>query len=94
MNSNRLPSANVVIAAPMSFAGSTTRLWRITAHGHGITRALLVVVTLLAVVVAWAAVLCWYAMFGIWLIPYRMMRRGQRKRRVERLRHAELLARL
>lgn len=92
--SRRLASEHVVIASPMSLAGSAARLWRITSHGHGITRAGLVALALALVVVAWAAVLAWYAIFGIWLIPYRLLRRGQRKRKVAGLRHRETLARL
>jgi len=37
-------------------------------------------------------VLCWYAIFGLLLVPYRLLRRGQRKRDVAAKRHAELLA--
>lgn len=37
-------------------------------------------------------VLYWYLLFGLLLVPYRIIRRGQRKRRREELRHREMLA--
>jgi hypothetical protein len=32
--------------------------------------------------------------FGLWLVPYRLLRRGARKRKAEAKRHRELLATL
>jgi hypothetical protein len=46
--------------------------------------------TVALIVLAWAVVL-WYGIFGLLVIPYRVIRRGQRKRKME-LRHRELLA--
>jgi hypothetical protein len=39
----------------------------------------------------WAAIVGWYVFFGIFLIPYRLLRRGARKRKAEALRHREML---
>jgi hypothetical protein len=96
-----LPSERAVVAAPMSFAGSAERIWLLTSYSPagpgwkaGTLTALVYVGVILGIVVAWAVVLAWYFLWGIWLIPYRVIRRGQRKRRREELRHREMLAAL
>ena len=33
----------------------------------------------------------WYLLFGLFLVPYRLLRRGARKRKSEALRHREML---
>ncbi|MGI8452137.1 MAG: hypothetical protein ACR2MP_34120 [Streptosporangiaceae bacterium] len=82
-----------VVSAPMSFAGSAGRLANIA---QGVRdpwlRRLLAwptVVTVLAF--AWTFILMWYLMFGLLLVPYRLIRRGSRRRKIEERRHAELL---
>jgi uncharacterized membrane-anchored protein len=88
-----LPSQRVVVAAPLSFAGSAGRIWPMArGHSSGWVTAAAVTGALLLILLAWAFVLCWYAIWGIWLIPYRIVRRGQRKRKLEARRHAEMLA--
>lgn len=94
-----LPSERVIIAAPMSFAGSAQRLWLLTGSGPagrgwgaGLLKVLLYTGVILGIVIAWTVVLAWYLLWGIWLIPYRLIRRGQRKRRREELTHREMLA--
>lgn len=94
-----LPSERVVVAAPMSFAGSAQRLWLLAGSGQagggrgaGLLKALLYTGVILGIIIAWAVVLAWYLIWGIWLIPYRLIRRGRRKRRLEGLRHREMLA--
>jgi hypothetical protein len=95
-----LPSERVVLAAPMSFTGSAQRIWPLADRfapacpgwRAGTLTALLYTGTLLAMIIAWAVILCWYFLWGIWLIPYRVIRRGQRKRRRDELRHREMLA--
>src|ERR1700749_2815314 len=88
----RLPSERVIIQAPLSLTGSAGRIWRITEDRAGWVKAGMVTLAVLAITFAWAGVLCWYAIFGICLVPYRIIRRGQRKRDVAAKRHAELLA--
>lgn len=79
----------------MSFTGSTQRIWRtVGVRGEDWAHAGWVTLAVLALVVAWAAVLCWYLLWGIWLIPYRILRRGARRRQRDELRHRELLAEL
>lgn len=81
---DRLASERVVIAAPFSFSGSAQRIWRV---GGGWFKPLLAVV----IGLAWLGVLCWYCLFGLLLVPYRLIRRGSRKRKAEVLRHRELM---
>jgi membrane glycosyltransferase len=85
-----MPTAPVVksktYAAPLSFVGSTRRIvaWSrgaIERNPH--MRAPLWIMTVSALLVSWAVVFCWYAvvfgLFGILMIPYRLVRRSQRK---------------
>lgn len=46
------------------------------------------------IVVGWVVVTVWYALFGLLLVPYRLIRRGQRRDRKRELQHRELLARM
>jgi hypothetical protein len=88
----RLASEDVIINAPMSYAGSAQRIFRLRrrAEGGGAVAAVTVVAIIL-VLLAWAVVTVWYLVWGIWLIPYRFLRRGARKRKAEALRHRELM---
>ena len=88
----RLASEDVIINAPMSYAGSAQRIMRIRRHADGGGK--LAAVTLFAVVlilVVWTFVTAWYLTWGLLLVPYRLLRRGARKRKAEALRHRELL---
>jgi hypothetical protein len=93
MSDTRLASEKVVVAAPLSFAGSAGRIWPLTMKSDiGWQKALLVVAALLLITAAWIMVLAWYLTFGLLLVPYRLIRRGQRKRKVNALQHREMLA--
>lgn len=90
-----LESEKVSVAAPFSFQGSAERIWRV---GNAITNenfriGYLVLAVVLLIPTAWTLVLSWYLCWGIWLVPYRMIRRSQRKNKVAELRHRELLGR-
>jgi len=39
----------------------------------------------------WTVIGGWYIVFGIFLVPYRLLRRGARKRKAEALHHREML---
>jgi hypothetical protein len=88
----RLASEDVIINAPMSYAGSAQRILRVRrlAHSPGPTIAITGLAVAL-VIVAWSLVTVWYVVWGFWLVPYRLLRRGARKRKAEALRHRELL---
>jgi hypothetical protein len=93
VNTSKLASEKVVVAAPFSFAGSAGRLWKLT----GLTdqpggRIALGVGAILLILLAWTLVLSWYLLWGIFLVPYRLIRRGSRKRKREALQHREQLA--
>jgi hypothetical protein len=82
----------VIINAPMSYAGSAQRIMRLRRCADGGVK--LAVVTLLAsllTLAAWTFVTAWYLTWGLWLVPYRLLRRGARKRKAEALRHRELM---
>jgi hypothetical protein len=63
-------------------------------RGMAALRGLTITAVIFAIVMAWMTILCWYAMFGLLVVPYRLLRRGQRKRKREELRHRETLAAL
>jgi hypothetical protein len=91
-----LPSERVVVSAPMSFTGAAVRSWKLVVYPHGdgwmtAARAGTITGVLALITVWWAAVLVWYFVFGIYLLPYRIIRHGARRRKVERLRHSELM---
>jgi hypothetical protein len=88
----RLASEDVIINAPMSYAGSAQRIMRLRRRaGGGSQLAVITAVAILFVVIAWALVTAWYLTWGLLLIPYRLLRRGARKRKAEAIRHRELL---
>ncbi len=93
---NKLASEKVVISAPLSFAGSAQRIWKITRVDNLAIRLLLSLLAIVLIAGAWMFVACWYAMlyilFGILFIPYRLLRRGSRKNKRDKLRHREVLA--
>jgi uncharacterized membrane-anchored protein len=75
----RLASEDVIISAPMSYTGSARRIMRIRhrAEGDG-SRVGIAVLAVLLVLVVWVFVTVWYLVWGIWLVPYRVVRRGSR----------------
>jgi uncharacterized membrane-anchored protein len=93
--SQKLKSEEIVVSAPMSFAGSAQRIFKILNVDNQLLKWLLLVpLALVLTLIAWSIVLIWYIIFGIWLIPYRLIRRNQRKAKRDRLRHRELLDQL
>lgn len=89
---DQLASDKVVVAAPMSYAGSAARIWKLTRVGFGIFKLVTVPAAVILVVLAWLMVSAWYGVFGLILAPYRLVRRSQRKAKRDSLRHQELLA--
>ncbi len=88
----RLASEDVIINAPMSYAGSAQRIFRLRRRAHsGGASVAVTVLAIVLVLLAWVIVTAWYLLWGIWLIPYRIFRRGARKRKAEALRHRELM---
>jgi hypothetical protein len=88
----RLASEDVIINAPMSYAGSAQRIMRIRRRARDERQlVMLTALAALAVVMAWLLVTVWYLWWGLLLVPYRLLRRGARKRKAEALRHRELM---
>lgn len=88
----RLASEDVIISAPMSYSGSAQRILRLRRRADaGAPLTAITVSAVVLVIAAWVLVTAWYLVWGIWLIPYRLVRRGARKRKVEAMRHRELM---
>src|SRR5437763_1737430 len=88
----RLASENIIINAPMSYAGSAQRIMRIRRHARDERHlTMLTALAVLLVVMAWIFITAWYLFWGLLLVPYRLLRRGARKRKAEALRHRELM---
>ncbi len=88
----RLASEDVIISAPLSYVGSAQRIMRIRRRAVGEPRQIPVtVLAVVLVILAWVFVTVWYLVWGIWLVPYRLLRRGARKRKLEAMRHRELM---
>jgi hypothetical protein len=90
-----LGSEQVILDAPMSFTGCTKRTLRFARDQQcqrWWSKTLAVSGLVLWLTLAYAVILCWYAVFGIWLVPYRLVRRSQRRDEQRRRQHAELLA--
>ena len=93
VNASKLASEKVVLAAPMSFAGSAARIWKLTGTSENpYARLGLAPAAIVLIGFAWSCVLAWYMAWGLLLVPYRLIRRGSRKRKREALQHRELLA--
>lgn len=88
----KLASERVIVAAPMSFVGSAQRIWRLTERSAGWVKAALGTLAVITILMVWMIVLCWYLIFGLLLVPYRVVRRGQRKGKKQALQHREMLA--
>lgn len=92
MTNQRLRSERVVVQAPLSYTGSARRIWRMTWDKPSAVRwALLIPIALVLVALAWVVVTLWYVAFGLLMAPYRLVRRGSRKRRLADTRHREAL---
>lgn len=94
-NMDELKSEKIVLSSPLSFIGSALRIWKVADVGNIFTRLLLIPVAVIFMLCAWMFVAFWYfiiyVLFGILFIPYRLLRRGSRKQKQERLRHREIL---
>lgn len=95
--SEKLASEKVVVSAPTSFSGSAARIWKMTDSDNAWLKWLLLVpVALILIFMAWSFVAIWYfiifGLFGIFVIPFRLLTRSGRNRKRNKLQHRELLA--
>ncbi|WP_371598913.1 hypothetical protein [Streptomyces sp. NBC_00564] len=103
-----LQSERVIVQAPLSFAGSTKRILRLTEPNRAfalkavvgpwwkgalrvVLDCLLVLTVGVFMLLAWTFIAGWYLLWGIFLIPYRLIRRSDRNRKREALQHREML---
>ena len=92
----QLPSERIIVSAPMSYTGAAVRAWKLAIYPRGggwiiAARAAVITGVILLILIWWAAVTCWYLIFGLWLVPYRLIRHGARRRKIEQLQHAEMM---
>jgi hypothetical protein len=83
-----------VVAAPMSFAGSVGRIGNMARNSNstgGVRGVIVWPVAVMLIMLAWVVIAMWYLFFGLWLVPYRIVRRGSRKRKLAARRHAEVM---
>lgn len=82
-----------VVAAPMSFAGSSGRVLNGYWHEMPNWYKWAVGWWLVPIIIFmwWTFIVLWYALFGLLLIPYRLVRRGSRKRKIQERQHQEIL---
>lgn len=89
----RLASEQVVVQAPFSFSGSARRLWRpVKNTANPAAKAAVGTLMVVLIATAWIFIACWYLFFGIFLVPFRLIRRGGRKRKQDDRRHREMVA--
>lgn len=97
-----LKSERMVVQSPMSFGGSRKRLWNITRSGPGWFKVVTIPTAVFLIFCGWVVVACWYValivvtVLGGWIMlviffPFRLLRRGSRKRKVEAQQHRETL---
>ena len=87
-------SESMHVNAPTSYAGSAARIWRPARNVNGWLQIITIPAALIAICLAWIFVTCWYVMMALAFfitIPYRMIRRGGRKKKIEQQRHSEML---
>ena len=94
--SSKLASEKVVVSAPTSFSGSAARIWKMTDVNNAAVKWLLLVpIALCLVLMAWSLVAIWYViifgLFGIFVIPFRLLTRSGRNRKRSKLQHREVL---
>jgi Flp pilus assembly protein TadB len=92
----KLASEKVIVSAPTSFSGSAGRIWKMADSDNvWLRRLLLVPLALCLIFMAWSFVAIWYfiifGLFGIFVIPFRLLTRSGRNRKRNKLQHRELL---
>ena len=92
----QLKSEKVIVSAPTSFSGSAARIWKITESDNDLVKWLVLVpIALCSIFMAWSFVAIWYiiifGLFGIFVIPFRLLTRSGRNRKRNSLQHRELL---
>ena len=95
--SDKLASEKIVVSAPTSFSGSAARIWKMTDSDNATIKWLVLApIAIFLICLAWSFVAVWYfiifGLFGIFVIPFRLLTRSGRNRKRNKLQHRELLA--
>jgi hypothetical protein len=82
-----------VVSAPMSLNGSYLRTVNLLWFDKSVVFRAAVGWWLAALILFfwWGAIVVWYVLFGLLLVPYRLIRRGGRNRKIAERRHQELI---
>lgn len=79
-----------IVSSPLSFSGSARRLWRpVTRASSPAGKIGLGTLVVLALLFVWTFIACWYLFWGLLVVPWRLIRRGQRRDKA----YAQLAAR-
>jgi uncharacterized membrane protein (UPF0182 family) len=83
----------IVVSAPMSFQGALARSRNWFWHDKPIWFKAVFGWVLIVTIVPmwWTGIVMWYILFGLLLVPYRLIRRGSRRRKAEAKRHKQIL---
>ena len=87
----KVTSDRVIIQSPMSVTGAVRRSWKLAKIGPSWAHIPMMLPAIILAVVWGFVALVWTIIFSVLLVPWRLLRRGQRKRKQEARRHAELL---
>jgi hypothetical protein len=71
-DASKLEDDRVVVSVPMSLGRSAERIWNVISRRNDIVLAIAAV---MLIGLAWCVVLCWYVIWGILLVPYRLITR-------------------
>lgn len=93
--SRQLASEQVILSAPLSFSGSSQRIWKITNVENPILKVILALLAVTLIAGAWMFVILWYfvmyVLFGVFFFIFRLFTRSRRKNKRDKLRHREVL---
>lgn len=92
----KLESEDIVIESPMSFTGATKRIWRVMEFKGNVWVKWLVIfpAVVLTLYFVYSFIFVWYLVFGLFLVPFRLLRRSSRKKQVTAAQHRELMTAL
>ena len=85
-------SQDVIVEAPLSFTGAAKRINKLNNPDQNLPVKILVrSLTIFLVALAWTFIIGWYLLWGLWIVPFRLLRRSSRKQKRDNLRHQEML---
>lgn len=83
-------SESIIIESPTSFTGATKRIWRVSdSTAYRLVAAFLILPTVYVFIIFWYVII--FGLFGIFVIPFRLLTRSNRKQKKADAQHRELL---